>query len=127
MIGTILCIEDEDELREDLVEELREAGYSVREAADGINGLRMAPEERVFLVLCDVRLPGLGGVELFKKLQDMRKQSSVTVIFLTAFNDAEMIDILIRIGAYQVFVKPFDYDELLSAVAKVENSFRNPT
>lgn len=123
MMGTILCIEDEGELREDLVDELRQAGYNVKEAADGVAGLSMATDEGVCLVLCDVRLPGLDGIELMKRLRSKRDQSSLAVIFLTAFNDPEMLHTLAGLGAHDVFVKPVDYDELLASVARVQVGF----
>ena len=65
----ILCIEDETELRVDLVEELRDAGYETTEAANGAVGLFEILRSRPELVFCDVTMPVMNGVELFHKLR----------------------------------------------------------
>ena len=123
MTARILCIEDEPDLRSDLVLELRDAGYEVREAGDGLAGLEIALNEAIDVVLCDINLPGLGGLEVVGRLRDHPgKAASPAVIFLTAFADGNMQDMIRNANPAGILIKPIDYDEMLNAVAGVLRS-----
>lgn len=113
----LLCIEDEDDLRRDLVDELEEAGYAVIEAADGAQALEQLRAARPDLILCDVNMPVRNGYEL---LRDIRKQhaglADVPFVFLTALAGPREIADGKRSGADDYLVKPIDYDLLLATV-----------
>jgi CheY-like chemotaxis protein len=70
----LLVIDDDQELREALVIELRESGYDVRGVATGEEGLAVAAEWRPTLVLCDIGLPGMNGYQIARRLRDLDLQ-----------------------------------------------------
>jgi len=114
---TILCVEDEADLRSDIVEELVGAGYRVVEAGDGREALLKLEGIRPDAILCDITMPGLGGYELMAKLRTDRPDlAEVPFIFLTAL--ADRADVLNgkKAGADDYLVKPVDYDDLLATI-----------
>lgn len=115
----ILCVEDEPDLREDLVDVLQECGYGVDAAHDGPTGFAMAQERCYDLILCDVLLPGMNGHQLVSELrQSVGASSNSPVIFLTAYADRKLHDDCTSLGNAQVIMKPVDYRNLESLVAR---------
>ncbi|HWW49529.1 MAG TPA: response regulator [Xanthobacteraceae bacterium] len=114
---TILCVEDEADLRSDIVEELVSAGYHVVEASNGQEALLKLTAARPDAILCDITMPELGGYELMAKLRaDRPELAEVPFIFLTALADrAEMLNGK-NAGADDYLVKPVDYDDLLATI-----------
>ena len=87
-VTTILCIEDEALLLEDIVEELEDDGYDVLEAVDGREGLEMMVKHEPDLVICDVTMPHINGHDLVKTLREKHPQFADTpFIFLSALAD----------------------------------------
>jgi DNA-binding response OmpR family regulator/DNA-binding CsgD family transcriptional regulator len=113
----ILLVEDEDDLRSDLVEELQAAHYRVLEAADGQEALAILDCERPDLILCDITMPGLGGYEVLADLRQKRPHlAEVPFIFLTALANRRDVIQGKRAGADDYLVKPIDFDVLLATV-----------
>ncbi|HZH52051.1 MAG TPA: response regulator [Microvirga sp.] len=114
---TILCIEDEDDLRIDLAEELAAADYRVLQAANGSEALSLLEQNRPDLVLCDITMPGLGGYDVLRAMREQGELSDIPFIFLTAL--AERNDVLTgkQAGADDYLVKPIDYEILLATIA----------
>ncbi len=113
----ILCIEDEDDLRADLAEELQEAGYTVIEAVDGEQALAQLRALRPDLILCDINLPRGNGYDVLQAWREQEEDlADVPFVFLTAL--AEPRDVIDgkRAGADDYLVKPIDYDLLLATV-----------
>lgn len=115
--ATILCIEDEEDLRTDLADELESAGYRVLEASNGVEAVKLLERQRPDLVLCDITMPGLGGYDVLRTMREKGTLADVPFIFLTAL--ADRADVLIgkQAGADDYLVKPVDYDLLLASVA----------
>jgi len=115
-MAKILCIEDEPELRRDLVEELEDAGHQPFEACNGVEGLRAILSLRPELVICDVSMPEMSGVELFRFVRrDFPSLSGMRFVFLSAFDDvAEQFDAQMQPDGF--ITKPVNYDQLLSVV-----------
>ena len=113
----ILCVEDEDDLRGDIAEELEAANYRVLQAANGSEALSLLEKHRPDLVLCDITMPGLGVYDVLKALREQGTMADVPFIFLTAL--AERNDVLSgkQAGADDYLVKPIDYEILLATVA----------
>lgn len=113
MKPTILCIEDEEALREELRDELHAAGYAVLTAAAGDEAEAILVRDTPDLVLCDVMLPGRTG---FKLLRDLREagvvSEAVPFLFLTALSDRESHLEGLRAGATDYITKPVDLDQL---------------
>ena len=111
--ATILVVDDEPQIRRTLRTTLSNVGYMVIEARSGEQALESLREERPELVLLDVNMPGLGGVEACREI---REHSDVAIIMLTV-RDTERDKIrALDAGADDYVVKPFSMDELISRI-----------
>ena len=109
----ILLVEDEESYRDPLTYQLTREGYEVVAVASGPEGLEAFERGGVDLVLLDVMLPGMSGVEVCREL---RRTSSVPVIMLTA-KDSEIDKVVgLEIGADDYVTKPYSFRELLARV-----------
>ncbi len=113
MSERILLVEDEEKLARMVELELQYEGYEVEKALDGRTGLEMALSGRFQLILLDIMLPGLSGMEVLRRL---RKESQVPVIMLTA-RDTVMDKVAgLDAGANDYLAKPFAIEELLARI-----------
>jgi len=114
--GRVLVVEDDEGIREMLRYNLVNAGFSVQEASDGASGLRTARTSPPDLILLDLMLPGMSGLDFCRAL---RKSSQVPVIMITA-KDAEVDKIVgLELGADDYITKPFSVREVLARVNSV--------
>jgi DNA-binding response OmpR family regulator len=109
----VLVVEDELTLRETLEYNLARQGYEVRTSADGLTALDLARREHPDLVVLDLMLPGLDGVEVCRLL---RQETSVPIIMLTARTDEVDKVVGLEVGADDYITKPFSMRELLARV-----------
>lgn len=120
MIATtalILVVEDEQALRNDIAEELQEAGYRTCVAADGQQALTLLINTAPDLLLCDITMPGLDGYELLDTLRARHPEFAATpFIFLTALAEPREVVKGKLLGADDYLVKPLDYDLMLATV-----------
>lgn len=112
----VLLIEDDEMVAGALRMLLASNGYLVSQALDGSTGLREAYAQRPDLVLLDIMLPGMDGIEVLRRL---RSVSDVPVIFQTARSDDQDLVIGLAAGADDYIVKPFSGKELLARMARV--------
>jgi DNA-binding response OmpR family regulator len=117
MSARILVIEDEPAIRRGVVDALRISGYQVAESGDGRSGLEAATREPCDLVLLDLLLPKLDGLDVLKGIRKM--QPTLPVIILTARGTEEDRVRGLRLGADDYVVKPFSAQELLARVEAV--------
>jgi DNA-binding response OmpR family regulator len=110
---TILVVEDEPSLQETLVYNLKKQGYAVEAAGDGRIAVETARRLRPDLVLLDIMLPGLDGVEVCKIL---RREMTIPIIMLTARDDEIDRIVGLEIGADDYLTKPFSMRELMARV-----------
>ena len=113
-VNGVLLVDDDSSVRRVMQMQLSEAGYEVRQASSGEQALRMLIEYRPKLVITDLRMPDLDGIELMRRISDGEIQT--TVIMITAFGTIESAVQAMRLGAYDYMTKPIDYDALLLAV-----------
>jgi DNA-binding response OmpR family regulator len=114
-LGTILVIDDEQDVVDLLSVYFGGCGYEVVCATQGADGLMLADFHRPDVVLLDIMMPGMDGVEV---LQQMRlRWSEVPVIMLTAVADVEIARGTLRRGAFDYIPKPFDCDHVERVVA----------
>ena len=112
-MNKILLVEDEAKIARFVELELSHEGYQVTKAEDGREGLRLAESGQFDLMLLDIMLPGLNGLEVLRRL---RKQSQLPVIMLTA-RDAVMDKVSgLDMGADDYITKPFSIEELLARI-----------
>jgi len=116
-MATILYIEDETDLRQNVVEELREAGFDTLEAADGQEGLEAIHSRKPNLVLCDISMPTMNGHELLQELRRSHPEcAEIPFVFLTALGEKNQVIDGREMGADDYLVKPIDHDELIATV-----------
>ena len=110
----VLVVEDNELLRNSLLQGLREAGFSVDAAADGTDGLWLAETGDYDVIVLDLMLPGIDGLSLLSSLRE--KQKDTHVLILTAKDTVEDRITGLNLGADDYLVKPFAFQELLARV-----------
>jgi len=114
--GSVLVVDDEPTITDVVSRYLQRAGYATRIASDGPSALQAAGEERPDLVVLDLMLPGMDGLEVLRRIRD---RDRVSVILLTAKGEATDRVIGLRLGADDYVVKPFSPAELVARVDAV--------
>ncbi len=113
-MNSILVVDDDSQLRRSFNKLLREEGYEVRTAPSGEAGLEAVEQRVPDLVIMDVRMPGMGGIETF---QAMRKiDPKLPVIVMTAFGTTETAIEATKLGAFDYLLKPFDIPDILTVI-----------
>ena len=115
-MGKILIVEDEKSAREALGSGLSTEGHRILDAANGREGLRKAVEGDVEVVITDMRMPEMDGMELLEKLKE--EKPHIEVIMVTAYGDVATAVTAMKKGAYYFIEKPVDLDELRELVRK---------
>ncbi|NKN35438.1 response regulator [Agrobacterium sp. a22-2] len=126
---TILCIEDEDQIRSLVVEELEDAGFKTLQATNGREGLEMILTKWPDIVICDITMPEMDGHQLLADIQLNHPEfSNIPFIFLTALADRDNLIAGLQAGAADYLTKPIDFDILLAkltgCVTRIENDKR---
>lgn len=126
---TILCIEDEDQIRSLVVEELEDAGFKTLQATNGLEGLEMILTKWPDIVICDITMPEMDGHQLLADIQLNHPEfSNIPFIFLTALADRDNLIAGLQAGAADYLTKPIDFDILLAkitgCVTRIENDKR---
>ena len=112
-MAAILIVEDEEKIARFVELELQHEGYETGKATDGLSGLSLAESGKYDLVILDIMLPGINGLEVLRRL---RKTSDLPVILLTA-RDAVMDKVSgLEMGADDYMTKPFAIEELLARI-----------
>ncbi|HOP99000.1 MAG TPA: response regulator, partial [Verrucomicrobiota bacterium] len=117
MRATILLIEDDRSTASALEKVLENEGYAVKVVERGDEGLREAREQPYDLVITDLRMPGLSGLDLVGQLHTAKPK--LPIIMMTAHGTTETAIEAMKLGAYDYLVKPFDPDELSMMMQKI--------
>src|SRR5215203_6806485 len=120
--GSVLVVDDEPTIAEVVSRYLARAGYETRTAGDGPRAIELAGERRPDLVVLDLMLPGLDGLEVMRRIRDLGEtgpRERVAVILLTAKGEESDRVIGLRLGADDYVVKPFSPAELVARVDAV--------
>ncbi|QJT09628.1 sigma-54-dependent transcriptional regulator [Oceanidesulfovibrio marinus] len=115
-MSTILIVDDDAQLRRSFSKLLADRGYVVETAASGEQCLERAGQGGVDLVIQDVRLPGMDGLETFSRLREL--EPTPQVIVMTAFGTMETAVEATKLGAYDYVLKPFDIPTMLDLIEK---------
>ncbi len=118
----ILVIDDERSIREHLEMFLQEKGFEVLSAENGETGIGLIHEQEPDILILDIRLPGMDGLEVLRRIKE--ENNTVSVIMITAFHDMETTIQAMRLGAYDYIHKPLDIDELERVIDKVVDNLR---
>jgi two-component system alkaline phosphatase synthesis response regulator PhoP len=113
---TLLVVEDDAALRETIVYNLRREGYLVLSAPDGVSALEVARQQPPSLVLLDLMLPRLDGLDVCRQLRGRPDTASVPILMLTARGEESDIVVGLEMGADDYVTKPFSWNELRARV-----------
>jgi len=115
-MNTILVVDDEPNYLVVLSELLKDEGFEVITAQKGEDGFKVVQDTDLDLVITDMRMPGMDGLELLKAVKSYNKD--LPVIMITAFGEVEKAVVAMKAGAYNYLVKPFNNEELLLNIRK---------
>jgi two-component system, NtrC family, response regulator len=118
---SILVVDDEPNYLIILSELLRDEGYEIYTASSGEEGLAIVQDVDLDLVVTDMQMPGINGMQLLEKIKD--KNTHLPVIMITAFAEVEKAVAAMQAGAYNYLSKPFSNDELLVNVNKAVDHY----
>ena len=116
--ATILVIEDYSDTRELLVALLQRRGYNVIQAEDGVEGLLKAGWLYPDLIIMDLSLPEMDGVEAARRIHAQAKLSHIPIFVVSAYLTEEVQADVRAVGCVEVFSKPFDAEVLLDRISK---------
>ncbi|WP_300667536.1 sigma-54 dependent transcriptional regulator [Desulfoluna sp.] len=119
---TILIVDDDDSLRASFEKLLAAEGYRVHSAANGLAGIDLAERLHPDLAIIDMKMPGMGGLELFGRLKEVA--SLMPVIVMTAYGTTETAIKATKMGAFDYVLKPFDIPALLRLIAQAAEAGR---
>ena len=114
----ILVVDDQSGMRETLSDILLEAGYMVEAAVDGYGAIEKAGEQFFDIILMDVIMPGINGVEAIKEIKKMNSQTKF--ILMTAYSAETLIDEALKLGIYQYINKPFPPEQIISILEGIK-------
>ena len=118
----ILIVDDEERMRHLLSIMLSRRGYNVEQAEDGVEALTMIENTSFDMIISDIKMPRMDGIELLKKIQQM--DIPCPVVFITAFATVDSAVSAMRDGAVDYITKPFDEDRIILVVEKTLNLSR---
>lgn len=110
----VLIVDDQNGIRVLLTEVFNSEGYKTYQASNGMLALEIVKKDKPDLVLLDMKIPGMDGLEILKRIKKI--DPDVKVIMMTAYGELDMIKEATESGALMHFTKPFDIDELRTAV-----------
>jgi DNA-binding NtrC family response regulator len=117
MNKTILIVDDEKDFCTILSDSLSQDKYRVVTAFNGKTGLELAKKERPDLMLLDIKMPGMDGIEVLRKIKKMKKE--IVVIMFTGYGTLETAREAMKLGAYDYVTKPVDLFLVKSLVEEV--------
>ncbi|MGG5255214.1 response regulator [Neobacillus sp. SM06] len=110
----ILIVDDQFGIRILLNEVFQKEGYNTFQAANGLQALDIVQKHDPDLVLLDMKIPGMDGIEILKRMKAIDPE--IRVIIMTAYGELDMIKEAKNLGAITHFAKPFDIDDIRAAV-----------
>jgi DNA-binding NtrC family response regulator len=113
-IKKILIVDDEEIVRYSFRKLFREPGFEISEAANGLDAISVIKKDPPDLVLMDIEMPGLSGLEAIQRIKALKPQ--LPVIIMTAFGTSERVIAAMKYGAYEYLEKPFDVARLKSTI-----------
>lgn len=103
-------MDDQYGIRVLLDEVFRKEGYQTYQASNGKQAIALAEERKPDLVILDMKIPGMDGLEILRRIKTLNKK--IQVIMITAYGELDLIQEAMQLGALTHFTKPFDIDEL---------------
>lgn len=121
----ILVVDDEKSIRMSLGIRLSQLNVVIREASDGFQALEKFRAENFDIVILDIKMPGMSGIEVLKQIKQINKQCMV--IMMTHLSEVKLAVEAMKLGASEYFTKPFSVEEITEVVEEVKNrQYINP-
>lgn len=114
---SILVVDDQMGVRRLLFEAFKEDGYNVRLAASGFEAISQVNSDPPKLILMDMKMPGMNGLEALREIK--RLNPDISVIMMTAYGELEIVAEAMKLGVKEYITKPFDINELRDLVSQV--------
>ena len=115
----VLVVEDDPETRRYYADALLRGGFEIDQAHNGLQALQKAFELQPSLILTDIAVPGIDGIELLRRLRADKRTASIPVIAITGYDDRQYVDRARGAGASHVLSKPCDSDLLINQARQV--------
>lgn len=114
MHGKVLIVDDQYGIRILLKEVLQKEGYETFLAANGMQAVEIVSEQKPDLVLLDMKIPGMDGIEILRKMKEVDPE--IRVLIMTAYGELDMLKEATNLGALTHFSKPFDINKVRNLV-----------
>jgi CheY-like chemotaxis protein len=114
--GHILVVDDKEMNRDLLARRLRRRGFEVSTAVDGFDALEMIDQNDYDLILLDIMMPGMNGLEVLEKVRETRSMTDLPIIMATAKSDSDTVVEALQIGANDYVTKPLDFGVVMARV-----------
>ena len=115
----ILTVDDSMTIRKLVRKAFKDFNCSFVEAENGVEGLALANKEKPNLIILDITMPIMNGVEMVRKLKEEKELKDIPIVMLTAEAGRDKVTEVVRLGVRDYVVKPFKGDELVTRVRKV--------
>ncbi len=112
----VLVVDDDDDFRDNIIDILESEGFSATGAQDGLQALERIKEEKFDVALMDIKMPVMDGVEAFRRMKQI--DPTITVIMITAYSRDQLVADAMREGAYAIYYKPVEPEQLVAAIAE---------
>ena len=113
----LLIVDDQRGIRRLLTEVFSEYGYDIDSCSNGVKALELIPVFNPDLIIMDVKMPGMNGIDVLKKIRETDKERKV--IMMTAYGDQHYVNQAEALGVARFIIKPFDLNELKTQVAEI--------
>ncbi|WP_039963591.1 response regulator [Rhodopirellula europaea] len=119
MSATVLVVDDSASVRQQVGATLKQSGFNVVEAVDGVQGFNRIEQGGIDCVICDVNMPNMNGIEMVQKVKANPANADLPIVMLTTEGAKELITQAKQYGAKGWIVKPFKANLLIAAVEKL--------
>jgi len=118
---SVVVIDDEEDIRDVMAMMLRDSGYHVEVAPDGVSGIRLCGQSRPRIVITDIRMPGIDGLKVLETLK--RDMPHIEVIVATAFGEMDVAIKALQLDASDFITKPISHDALFMSLKRAKERF----
>jgi two-component system, chemotaxis family, chemotaxis protein CheY len=121
MKQTILVVDDSPTVRKFVATSLQMKGFNVVTAADGMEALERMPNEEISIVITDLNMPDMDGIEFIRALREAPAYRHIPVIVLSSMSDENLKSVASNLGVFSYLEKPFDCQRIQYEVARLTN------
>jgi len=118
--ANVLIVDDDIEMTETLSDILEDSGYDVESANDGFKAIERVKARTFDVILIDIKMPGINGVETYKEIKSIRPEAAV--MMMTAYSVEDLVAEALREGAYGVMYKPIDIAKVAEFIERIKKS-----